>query len=91
MLHRGWVRESDNCAWTDLPSLSPSLSSSHFSLCLSTRDYSIGKQTDYISLKENVLGMSQQLNKITMEDMMVAATNLSSAPLSNTQQFNGAF
>ena len=65
--------------------ISPSFS--HLTLCLAIR--STGKQTDYISLKENVMGMSQQLNKINMEDMMVAATNLSSAPLSNTQQFNG--
>ena len=48
-----------------------------------------GRETDYVSLKESVMGMAQQLNKINMEDMMKAATNLSSAPLSNTQQFNG--
>lgn len=47
------------------------------------------RETDYTSLKENVMSVSQQLNKINIDDMSKAAQNLSSAPLSNTQQFNG--
>ena len=52
-------------------------------------DRSLGRETDYTSLKENVMSVSQQLNKINIDDMSMAAQNLSSAPLSNTQQFNG--
>jgi len=44
-----------------------------------------GRESDYVSLKDNCLSFSGQLNILVKEGLMTQAQNLSEAPLSGTQ------